>query len=269
MDTDYDRLKAWFAELGPCLVAYSGGVDSSLLLAAAHDALGEATLAVTAASPLHPATETAEAKALAVRLGARHVSVELDELAHPLVRANPPDRCYHCKRLRFEALLALAQDEGLAAVVDGSNADDLGDYRPGLKAKQELGVRSPLMELSIGKAAIRRMAKQRGLPTWDRPAAACLASRIPYGRSLSRDKLARVAEAEAALAALGLGQYRVRDHGSVARIELTDDKLAEALADPLRTRLLEAVRAAGYDYVAVDLAGYRTGSLNEVLPEDG
>lgn len=268
MDAGYERLTAWFTEAGPCLLAFSGGVDSSLLLAAAKDALGDQVLAVTAASPLHPRAETEQAAALAAGLHARHRVVELDELVHPLIRANPPDRCYHCKRLRFAAMLELAEQEGLALVVEGSNQDDLGDYRPGLKAKDELGIRSPLLDLSIGKAEIRRLAKARGLPTWDRPTAACLASRVPYGQELTPAKLGRVAAAEAALAAFGLGQLRVRDHGSVARLELSADRLPEAIAEPLRTRVLEAVRAAGYAYVTIDLAGYRTGALNEVLERD-
>lgn len=266
-DPDFVRLVDWFRATGGALVAFSGGVDSGLVLAAAVDALGERALAVTATSPTYSPAELARAKEVAALLSARHRTAESCEFDDPAFVANPPDRCYHCKKELYGILRAIAAEEGLATLVDGSNADDAADHRPGRRATREAAVRSPLCELNLGKEAVRRMARARGLPTWSLPAAACLASRIPYGEAITPERIARVGEAEAAVAALGFRVVRVRDHGQVARVELSPDEIARALDPALRARLAAACRAAGFPFVALDLEGYRTGSLNETLPE--
>ena len=247
------------------LVAFSGGVDSTFLLAAALDALGDRVLAVTARSPSVPRRELQEAVDLANRLGARHRIVETDEFADPTFRANPPDRCYHCKRELFGTLSELARAEGLQYVIEGSNLDDADDYRPGSRAIAELSVLSPMTEVGLGKAEIRALSRDKGLPTWSKPAMACLASRVPYGEELSEERMKRIERAEEALFDLGYRQLRVRDHGTVARIEL-DPADIEDLAQPgKRGAAVTALKAAGYLYVTLDLDGYRTGSMNEDL----
>jgi uncharacterized protein len=266
MADDFQRLVDWLRDRGSALVAFSGGVDSSLLLAAAVAALGDRCLAVTVRSPLQAPGEAAAAEALARSLGARFEFAQLDELADERVRRNAPDRCYHCKQLRYSALCALAGERGLAQVLDGGNADDRGQYRPGMAARDALGVRAPLEELGLDKAAVRRLARAAGLANWDRPAAACLASRIPYQQPLEPARLARVARAEAAVAALGFGPLRVRDHGPLGLVELEPAALARALA--ARSAMRDALRRAGYTYAALDLAGLRSGSADEVLDLD-
>jgi len=252
--------------LGSVAVAYSGGVDSSVLLAAAHRALGARALGVFGRSPTVPGGEEAAALALAAGIGARVRVVETCEIADPAFVANGPDRCFHCKRDLFAHVRAVADEEGLAAVVEGSNADDLGDHRPGLVAAREAGVRAPLLELGIGKPLVRALAGALGLPNQDKPAMACLSSRVPYGRPIEREVLARIDRAEAALRTLGLGRVRVRDHGDVARVEVDAAEIARLAAPGLRERVVAALREAGYAYAALDLVGYRTGAMNEVLP---
>ncbi|HCF61071.1 MAG TPA: ATP-dependent sacrificial sulfur transferase LarE [Myxococcales bacterium] len=265
MDALYEQLKDRIRELKRVVVAFSGGVDSTLLLAAAHDALGDLALGVTAVSATYPDHEHERACELAKLLGARHQVIETDELSDPTFRANPPDRCYHCKRELFDELFALAAAEGNAVVLDGSNVDDFDDYRPGRQAAKEVGVRSPLAELGLGKAEVRRLAKERGLPNWSEPACACLASRIPYGEQITAERLGRIGAAEASLRSLGFRVLRVRDHGSLARIEVGADELDRALEPKLREQIVRAIAGHGYAYVCLDLKGYRTGAMNETL----
>ena len=257
-------LEAIIGELERVLVAFSGGVDSTFLAFVSKRILGDGALAVTASSESFPEFERKNAEELARKLGIRHRVIRTCELDVPLFAENPPDRCYHCKMELFGRLKAMAAEEGLNWVADGTNADDVGDYRPGLRALEELGVRSPLLDAGLGKQEIRTLSRESGLPTWDRPAYACLASRFPYGERITREKLAQVAKAEESLRGLGLKQFRVRHHGPVARIEAEPGEIGR-LATIDRESAIEAVKGAGFAYVALDLEGYRTGSMNEVL----
>ncbi len=263
MNQDYERLKECLAEMEGVVVAYSGGVDSSVLLAAAVDALGDRALAVSGESASYPLRESAEAKKLAKKIGARHRMVATDEMDNPEYRANPRHRCYLCKSTLFTALWQVARDEGLAVVVEGSNQDDLGDFRPGMKAARDLAARSPFVELGLGKAAIRAMAKARDLPVWDKPAAACLASRVPYGQLITPERLKRIELTEDFLGSLGFVQIRARDHGNLVRLEIGRDEMDRFLAADLRLQVAEKVKELGYTYVSLDLLGYRTGAMNE------
>lgn len=265
----YTKLVELLGALDGALVAFSGGVDSTLLLHAAQEALPGRVLAVTARSATTPREEVEQARELAALVGVPHQVVDSDELDDPDFRANSPQRCYHCKRIRFGALVELAREWGLAAVLEGSNVDDDADYRPGARAVRELGVRSPLREAGLTKGEIRALSRQHGLPTWDKPALACLASRVPYGVELDEPRLARIGAAERSLRELGLVQLRVRDHGDVARVEVPPGEIAAVAGAPRRDEVVAALRAAGYRYVALDLEGYRTGAMNEVLePEE-
>lgn len=255
------------ARLDSLAVAYSGGTDSAYLLAVCLDVLGtDRVLALTADSPLTPRAELDDARALAADLGARHLVLASDDLSNPSIIANPPDRCYHCKFSRFDALLGVAWTEGLAHLVHGENADDASDYRPGSRAAEELGVRAPLREAGLTKAEVRLLSKERGLPTWNKPANACLASRFPYGTPLSTEGLARVEAAETVLSITwGLRQLRVRDQFPTARLEVPPQEIARLAQPENRARAVEALRNLGYRYVTLDLAGYRMGSLNDEL----
>jgi uncharacterized protein len=260
------RLKNVLEQCERVVVAFSGGVDSTLVLRAAHDALGDRVLAVTGRSPSVPSWEIEEAIELARGIGAAHRILETEELARPEYVRNDSDRCYYCKTELFERLERLAREENYQWVVDGTNLDDLGDHRPGMRARKEHRVRSPLVEAEMTKANVRECSRIYGLPTAEKPAFACLASRFPYGTPVTREGLMRVEAAEKAVRDLGFRQFRVRHHGDVARLELEPGDLTRALDSEIRGRIIRGLREAGYRYVALDLEGYRSGSLNEVLP---
>ncbi len=257
------RLTDALVKCGSVLVSFSGGVDSSYLLKIAHDALGDAAVAATGLSQTYAAEEMDEAGAIAREIGAEHVMIETAELTDPRYADNTHQRCFFCKTELYSRLVECARSRGIRVVIDGSNADDLDDFRPGLRAARELGVRSPLQEVGLTKAEVRHLSSRLGLRTWDKPAAACLSSRFEYGDPITVDKLKRVASAESAVRQLGFRGFRVRHHDAIARLELPREQFEEAIqrAD----ELTDAVRAAGYRHVVLDLAGYRSGSMNEVL----
>lgn len=247
-------------------IAFSGGTDSTFLAAFAHALPGVQATAITVRSSFIPDADLAFAEAFCAERAIPHVILDVDPLACEEVRANPPERCYHCKRLIMSAIVEAACERG-ALACDGSNADDAHDFRPGAQAVRELGIASPLADAGLTKVEVRAAAQAVGLPNWDTPASACLASRIPYGVPLEASVLARIAQAEAALRAEGFAQARVRAHGDVARIEVPAVEAGRLFTHPLRQRLAAAVHDAGFAYVAVDLDGYRMGSLNEELQE--
>ena len=255
----FDRLRQYPS----LIVAYSGGVDSAYLAWAAKQALGERATCITADSASYPERHRAMALETAARFGFRHEVVHTGELENPAYRANNTDRCYHCKHELFTHLTAIARDRGVAAVADGNNADDRGDYRPGRRAAREFGVISPLDEAGLTKDDIRVLSHEAGLPYWDEPASACLSSRVPYFSEVTEEKLHAIETSEQALRALGFRVMRVRHHGDLARIEFGRDEMAAAIEPAMAARIDSALRACGFKFVTIDVKGYRQGSLNE------
>jgi len=267
LDKKYAQLIALFQDMDRALVAYSGGVDSSLVAKVASDVLGDRVLAVTAVSPSLLPEELSEAQTQAIAIGIAHQLVETHEMDNPDYTANPINRCYFCKSELHDTLKPLAQAWGYPYIVDGVNSDDLGDYRPGIQAAQERGVRSPLAEVGLSKLEVRELSRQLGLPSWNKPAQPCLSSRFPYGEAITLPKLQRVGRAEIYLRNLGYENLRVRSQDDTARIELPSDRLQSFLIEIDLGQLVEKFKALGFVYVTLDLEGFRSGKLNQMFSE--
>lgn len=265
LEEKLEKLASILREYGSLLVAFSGGVDSTFLLKVAVDTLRDRVAAFTEASPLHQSWELAEARELAKQLGVRHVIVEADELEDPDFAANPVNRCYLCKKVIYGGAKRIAAELGLAQIADGSNVDDQSDYRPGRQALVEMGIRSPLLEAGLTKDEIRAASRVLGLSTWNRQPLACLASRFPYGTTITVQKLRQVEACETFLRDEGFATFRVRYHGDTARIEVGSDDIGRLAASPLRERVVAHFKAVGFTFVAVDLEGFRSGSMNELI----
>lgn len=268
IDEKWDRLRSLLREMELAVLAYSGGVDSSVLLRAASEVLGQNLIAVTAISDTYPPAELEPAKQFAATLGVRHRVVSTEELVREEFSRNAPDRCYHCKQELFGRLRKIADAEGITYLLDGSNVDDLRDYRPGRKAAAAFSVRSPLAEAGLAKQDIRDLARRMGLPMWDKPSLACLSSRIPYGTPITLELLKNIQAAEDVIRGVGIRQVRVRHHGDTARIEVEPADLVLLAAGDIRQRVVDAFKELGYVYICLDLEGYRTGSLNAVLESE-
>lgn len=261
------KLEEYLKELGSIAVAFSSGVDSTFLLKVAKDVLNDKAIAVTARSHSFPKRELDEATAFCEKEGIRQFVIDSEELSIEGFSSNPKNRCYLCKHELFTKIKDVAAENGIEYVAEGSNIDDNGDYRPGLKAVEELGIKSPLRYAGLTKADIRALSKEMGLPTWDKPSFACLASRFVYGEAISEKKLGMVDRAEQLLLDLGFKQVRVRIHGNIARIEVMPEEIAKLTEDGVRNEVYKTLKDIGFDYVTMDLAGYRTGSMNETLSE--
>ena len=265
MEKKLNDLKKYIADLKSLAVGFSGGVDSSFLLAIAHEVLNDRAIAVTAVDASIPERELEEAKAFCKERGIRHILCKVDPLSIDAYRNNTPDRCYFCKKGVFSNIRKIAEENGIEYVAEGSNTDDMGDYRPGLRAVSELSVKSPLREVGLSKAEIRMLSKEMGLPTWSKPACACLASRFVYGEEITEEKLHMIDSAEQFLIEHGFFEERVRMHGNIARIEVPPADIARIAAEDIRDAIYERFKSLGFMYVTLDLKGYRTGSMNEAL----
>ncbi|MGE4588290.1 MAG: ATP-dependent sacrificial sulfur transferase LarE [Acidaminococcaceae bacterium] len=263
----YADLKRYLQGFDSLAVAFSGGVDSTFLLAAAKEVLGEKVTAITLLSGFVPESEVKEATLFAAALGVKHEFIRVDELDIPGVAENPPDRCYFCKKALFKKIKSLAEKAEIQQVVDGSNLDDEGDYRPGMHALAELGIKSPLRIAQLTKGEIRALSRMLNLPSWDKPSFACLASRIPYGEPITKEKLIMIETAEMFLMKQGFKQMRVRCHDKLARIEVPEADIPLFLNSAMREKIAEAFAKIGFIYTAIDIKGYRTGSLNEILKQ--
>ncbi|PKK82569.1 MAG: TIGR00268 family protein [candidate division Zixibacteria bacterium HGW-Zixibacteria-1] len=259
------KLMKQLASLDSALIAYSGGVDSTFLLKIGADVLKDKLTAVTSHSEVTPPGDFEQASAFAESLGVKYIVIKTDELADAEFTANPIDRCYHCKHKLFEKLSEIAREHKIKWLLDGANFDDLSDYRPGARAAGEFGVISPLKEAGLTKDEIRILSKELNLPTWDKPASPCLASRVPYGQVITPEKLSRIGQSEEYLRTLGVRELRVRDHDDVARIEIPPESINLFLDESIREKIIDKLKSFGYKYVALDLQGFRSGSLNEVL----